>query len=48
MRAEDFLILDVAAGDGQLLRAEAEFADLAGDRIGCSFAGARRSSPGCR
>ena len=27
--AEDFLVLDVAAGDGQLLGAEAEFAQLA-------------------
>ena len=31
--AEHFFVLDVAAGDGQVLRAEAEFADLAGDGI---------------
>ena len=32
-RAEHLFVLDVAAGDGQILRAETEFADLAGDRI---------------
>ena len=33
-RAEDLFVLDVAPGDREVLRAKAEFAQLAGHRIG--------------
>lgn len=36
-RPEDFLVLDVASGDRQHLRAKAEFAELAGERIIAKF-----------